>query len=125
MKKDGAIVVLLNEKNETLILLRPDAAKWSPNTWGYPGGRIEPGELPLDAAVRETLEETQLVVKDLKVVDLKLDTRVFAYYTKNYTGTVTIDHEHDDWVWVSREEIENYPLAPQVLATFEWVLEND
>ena len=58
-------------------------------------------------------------------MDLKLDTRVFAYYTKNYTGTVTIDHEHDDWVWVSREEIENYPLAPQVLATFEWVLEND
>lgn len=125
MKKEGAIVVLLNEKNETLILLRPDAAKWSPNTWGYPGGRIEPGESPRAAAIRETLEETELEVRGLKEINLKLDTRVYAYYTRDYAGTVTIDYEHDDWVWVSRHEIENYPLAPQVLQTFEWVLEND
>ena len=124
MKKEGAIVVLLNEKNETLILLRPAAAKWSPNTWGYPGGRIEPGESPLDAAARETREETELVVRDLKAVDLKLDTAVYAYYTRDYTGTVTIDHEHDDWMWVSRADIENYRLAPQVLETFEWVLQH-
>ena len=66
MKKDGAIVVLLNDKNETLILLRPDAASWSPNKWGYPGGRIEPGETPAEAATRETLEETQLEVAGLQ-----------------------------------------------------------
>jgi 8-oxo-dGTP pyrophosphatase MutT (NUDIX family) len=125
MKKDGAIVVLLNEKNETLILLRPDAAHWSPNTWGYPGGRIEPGETPMAAAIRETLEETQLEVKGLQEINLNLDTAVYAYYTRDYTGTVTIDYEHDDWAWVSRADIESYPLAPQVLQTFEWVLQND
>jgi mutator protein MutT len=125
MKKEGAIVVLLNEKNETLILLRPAAAKWSPNTWGYPGGRIEPGETPQEAAVRETREETQLDARGLKEVNLKLDTPVYAYYTRDYTGTVTLDYEHDDWAWVSRAEIESYPLAPQVLQTFEWVLKND
>ena len=102
MKKEGAIVVLLNEKNETLILLRPAAAKWSHNTWGYPGGRIEPGETPEEAAVRETREETQLDARGLKEVNLKLDTPVYAYYTRDYTGTVTLDYEHDDWAWVSR-----------------------
>mgnify|MGYP003122012037 FL=1 len=125
MKKDGAIVVLLNDKNETLILLRPDAASWSPNKWGYPGGRIEPGETPVEAATRETLEETQLEVAGLQEINLNLDIPVYAYYTRDYTGTVTIDYEHDDWAWVSRDNIESYPLAPQVLQTFEWVLENE
>ena len=28
-----------------------------PNTWNFPGGAIEPGESPLDAAIREIEEE--------------------------------------------------------------------
>ncbi len=77
------------------------------------------------AAIRETQEETQLEVKGLQEINLNLDTPVYAYYTRDYTGTVTIDYEHDDWAWVSRADIESYPLAPQVLQTFEWVLQND
>jgi len=125
MKKDGAIVVLLNEKRQTLILLRPSVAKWSPHMWGYPGGRIESGETPEDAAARETLEETQLEVGALNLVDIKLQMPVYAYYTRDYTGVISIDHEHDDWAWVSREEIETYPLAPQVLELYEWVLNHE
>jgi len=31
--------------------------------WEFPGGKIEPGETPAEAAVRETLEETGLAVR--------------------------------------------------------------
>ena len=38
--------------------------------WGLPGGGIEPGELPHEAAVREAREETGLVVTPIAVVGL-------------------------------------------------------
>lgn len=37
---------------KVLLMCRPDG------TWGIPAGKVEPGETPIAAAVRETLEET-------------------------------------------------------------------
>ena len=33
--------------------------------WGFPSGRIEPGEAPVDAAIREAKEEVNVVVENL------------------------------------------------------------
>lgn len=131
MKKGGAVVVLLNEDNQTLILLRPSNAHWAADRWGFPGGKIEPNEGPQDAAVRETKEETQLSVTNLKVIDVRLppkdfeDEGVWAYYTRDYQGTLEIDYEHEDYEWVDRSNIEQYSLAPGVLKMYDWVLENE
>jgi ADP-ribose pyrophosphatase YjhB (NUDIX family) len=38
--------------------------------YGLPGGRVEPGESPLDAVVRETLEETCVEVRIDHVVGI-------------------------------------------------------
>ena len=121
----GAVAVVPDKQNRTLILLRPKEARWAPLKWGLPGGKLDPGEKPIDAAIRETKEETQLDVKNLQPLKLKIDKPVRAYYTRDYTGEVQIDYEHDDWAWATRADIENYNLAPQVLEMFEWVLENE
>ena len=65
MKKAGTAVVILNDQDEVLILLRTKEARWAPLRWGYPGGKVEPGETPQAAAVRETKEETELEVDKL------------------------------------------------------------
>ncbi len=121
----GALVVLLDTEKKTLILLRPDAARWAPNRWGYPGGKIESGESPREAAIRETKEETQLDVKNLKKIKLKTNIPCVPYYSTEYSGDIQIDHEHDDWCWVGRSEIEEYQLAPGVLEMFDWVINNE
>src|SRR5262245_27031952 len=50
--------VIIREDDRLLFCLHRDKYIWVP-----PGGLIEPGEQPADAAVRETWEETGLLVE--------------------------------------------------------------
>ena len=44
-----------------LRLLRAPTMEHYPSVWSNPGGSVEPGEMPLQAAVRELAEEARLV----------------------------------------------------------------
>jgi ADP-ribose pyrophosphatase YjhB (NUDIX family) len=52
----GAFATVLDERGAALLGLR-----WDSDFWGQPGGGIEPGETPWDAAVREIHEETGIM----------------------------------------------------------------
>jgi 8-oxo-dGTP pyrophosphatase MutT (NUDIX family) len=54
----SAAVAILDERMRVLLCLHRDK-----NIWVAPGGLVEPGEQPADAAVRETWEETGLLVE--------------------------------------------------------------
>jgi 8-oxo-dGTP diphosphatase len=54
----GAFVVIMGERGGTLLCLREDL-----DIWNLPGGRVERGESPWKAVVREVNEETGLEVE--------------------------------------------------------------
>jgi 8-oxo-dGTP diphosphatase len=62
-KAIGATVILRRPDGTILMQLRDDGRGTSipyPNMWNFPGGAVEPGEEPLDAAVREIEEEFEI-----------------------------------------------------------------
>jgi len=62
---DVALVLLVDPSGAVLLQHRDGHAPVSPNKWSLPGGVVEPGELPEEAAHRELLEETGLTADEL------------------------------------------------------------
>ncbi|KAI1768106.1 NUDIX hydrolase domain-like protein [Hypoxylon sp. FL1150] len=80
--------------------------------WQFPGGHLEMGESLLDCAERETLEETGLKVKGVKVIAVTND--VFDAGNKHY---ITI------FVHCERENTDDQPqvLEPEKCESWRWV----
>jgi 8-oxo-dGTP pyrophosphatase MutT (NUDIX family) len=59
MKKASVLIPIVKKDNSYYILfqVRSKNLKTQPNEISFPGGKIEPNESPLDAAIRETCEE--------------------------------------------------------------------
>lgn len=54
-----ATVCFLCREDKVLLQLRPSHVAWS-GRWNGPGGKVDPGEAPSEAIVREVTEETGL-----------------------------------------------------------------
>ena len=58
----GASVIVENDKEEILLILRSDNKRW-----GYPGGTVDINEVVEEAAKRELFEETGVVAHSLEL----------------------------------------------------------
>jgi 8-oxo-dGTP diphosphatase len=79
--------------------------------WQFPAGAIEPGEAAVDAAVRETDEETGLTVKAIRLLGERVHPktgRLMSYTAcKPVSGEAHVadDEELDAIEWVALDEI--------------------
>jgi 8-oxo-dGTP diphosphatase len=55
-----ACTFVVDTTGALLLQLRDDKAPYHPNVWGLPGGAVEEGETPAEAAVRELWEEASI-----------------------------------------------------------------
>jgi 8-oxo-dGTP diphosphatase len=126
-KMKGTAVVILDDNDNILLLLRSKKSSWMPAKWGLPGGKIETGENSAGAVIRETKEETDLDIEisNLKHLENFSSRGIDMFYVSSYDGSVKIDFEHDDHKWVPRQEMERYSTTPGLVEIFDWVLENE
>ncbi|RYX81461.1 (deoxy)nucleoside triphosphate pyrophosphohydrolase [bacterium] len=62
-------LALIVRGDEILITKRPSTADHLPDMWEFPGGKIETGETPANAAVREAREEVGLDVEVMRALE--------------------------------------------------------
>lgn len=104
--------VLVREDGNILALRRSATCPRRPLAWDLPGGIVEYGEDLTESLKREVCEETGVVVKDLKLLDVVGFTIPEGEYwiSIGYIArvpqdtTVTPSSEHDQFAWLTREE---------------------
>lgn len=78
-------VVIINDNNEILLQKRSRLKRTNPGKWGICGGKVDLGETPLDAGVRETLEEIGISLNKEELKFLSMDTYDKIHFTVYYT----------------------------------------
>jgi len=90
----GAFAVIFDDERRVLLCHRRDI-----DAWNLPGGRVEDGEAPWDAVIRETREEVGLDVEISRLTGLywKPDTAelVFSFECQVVSGTPGLSDEAD------------------------------
>jgi 8-oxo-dGTP diphosphatase len=79
---------LCHDDQGRVLLVRASARSARPGTWFLPGGGIEHGEHPADAAVREVAEETGLAVKIVRVRDIAAELVTRPPYLEHTDGVI-------------------------------------
>jgi len=117
--------VWVHDKDRVLLLKTLPNSK-QPNTWGPPAGHIHEGETLAETAIRETQEESGLIVALLGLVschivytpDGKVHVMAFYKVAKPQDSEVVIDpKEVAMFEWATKEEVNSgkYPFRKNFL----------
>lgn len=104
------VAVIIAREGRVLLLKRKGSH--GAGTWAPPGGHLEFGETLEECAMRETLEETGLVISDVQFVAITSD--VFASEQKHYL-TVWMEGTH-----TSGQAAVAYPDKVEEVAWVPW-----
>jgi 8-oxo-dGTP diphosphatase len=111
--RTGAFGVIFDADRRVLLCHRRDI-----DAWNLPGGGVEAGESPWDAAVREVREEVGLDVEIVRLTGLywKPETTeiVFNFECRIRSGTPTTSDEADEVGYFSVEELPPNTAPKQV-----------
>jgi len=109
---------LVNEEGKLLLADRPPGKKLE-GVWELPGGKLEPGETPEHAIIRELKEELHIHVsmedlEPLTFASYGYDTfhLIMPIYLCRKWDGVPHGAEGQKLAWVQYEDLENYPLPP-------------
>lgn len=121
--------VIFNKQGEALILQRNENEDIYPGMWELPSGKREFLESSHDTLVREIKEEAGLdieVIQPCSVFEYKIEkpneirdsTQINFIVTSN-TSKVKLSEEHQDYTWISKDEIDKYGMSDETKKVIE------
>ena len=113
-----AAVALVDADGRVLIAKRPDGKSMA-GLWEFPGGKVEEGERPELALIRELKEELDIDVTEACLAPLTFASHAYEkfhllmplYVCRRWKGTVT-SLEGQELKWVRPNRLRNFPMPP-------------
>ncbi len=113
-----AACALIDPDGRVLIAERPPG-KAMAGLWEFPGGKVEPGERPEEALIRELGEELGIVVTEPCLAPFTFASHHYPdfhllmpiFVCRRREGT-PIPRDHTALKWVRPRELSRYPMPP-------------
>ncbi|MYJ70165.1 MAG: 8-oxo-dGTP diphosphatase MutT [Rhodospirillaceae bacterium] len=113
-----AAIALVDIDNRVLIAQRP-AGKDMAGLWEFPGGKVEPGETPEAALIREVREELGIDTSASCLAPFSFASHAYAdfhllmplYICRKWLGEPA-PREHEAVKWVRPLRLADYPMPP-------------
>ncbi len=113
-----AAAALVDPDNRVLITRRPEG-KALAGMWEFPGGKVDPGETPEAALVRELREELGIEVCETCLAPYTFASHTYEtfhllmplYLCRNWEGEI-VPREGQALAWSRASRLDRYPMPP-------------
>ena len=120
-------VALIDPDGRILIAQRPEGKQLA-GLWDFPGGKVEAGERPEQALIRELHEELGIDVKEACLAPFVFTSHAYEkfhllmplYLCRRWSGTV-VAKEHTALAWVKPDKLRDYPMPPADEPLIAWL----
>jgi 8-oxo-dGTP diphosphatase len=109
---------LVDADNRILLTQRPEGKSLA-GLWEFPGGKVEPGETPEAALIRELAEELGITVREPCLAPFVFASHSYdtfhllmpLFVCRRWEGLVT-SREGQATAWVRANRLREYPMPP-------------
>jgi len=109
---------LLDADNRILLAQRPEGKSMA-GLWEFPGGKVEPGETPEQALIRELEEELSVKTWESCLAPLSFASHAYdsfhllmpLFVCRKWEG-YPVANENQQLKWVRVNELRQYPMPP-------------